>query len=282
MNYFDRGGEIEITEIADFDLAKTFGCGQCFRWNADGRGVFTGVAYGRAARVRREGDSIFITGTLSDFETIWRDYFDLDRNYAAIHGQLCINDFMSRATEYGTGIRILKQDGWEALCSFIISQCNNIPRIKKIIAALCCEFGDEIILPGAPANPNSKLYAFPSAERIAALDAEQLAPLRCGYRAEYIIAAAQSVASGATNLNALSHCTAEDARAALKKIRGVGNKVADCVILYGLHNPDAFPVDVWISRAIESHLGRGFDPKVFHPYAGIAQQYIFHYIRNVI
>lgn len=273
MIYIDRGGEVEIAGTTDFDLGRTFECGQCFRWDADGSGAYTGVAFGRAARLRRAGGSIFITGTMEDFETIWRLYFDLDRDYGKIREQLCIDDFMREASTTGAGIRILRQDGWEALCSFIISQCNNIPRIKKIISSLCGEFGDSIDFGGMT------YFTFPSAHRLATLRETDLAPLRCGYRAGYIIGAAQAVASGDLDLGTLSRGAQEDARAALKKLRGVGDKVADCALLFGLHMLDAFPLDVWMKRAVAGHYGPDFDPSVFHPYAGIAQQYIFHHTR---
>jgi len=274
LNYADRGGEVEVTGVSDFDLFKIFECGQCFRWDADGNGVYTGVAMGRAARLRSAGGSVFISGTAEDFESVWRGYFDLDRDYARIREQLCIDDFMRCATGFGEGIRILRQDRWEALCSFIISQCNNIPRIKKIISVLCHEFGEKLEFGG------EKFHNFPSAQRLAVLDSESLAPLRCGYRASYIISAARAVADGTLDLDALSGATVEAARAALKRLNGVGDKVADCVILFGLGILDSFPLDTWMKRAVAAFYGAGFDPAVFSPYAGIAQQYIFYYIRN--
>jgi len=274
MKYFDRGGEVEVTGVPDFDLVKIFECGQCFRWNADENGVYTGVARGRAACLRHERGSVFISGTTEDFETVWRDYFDLDRDYEEIRQKLCIDGFMTRATHYGAGIRILRQDSWEALCSFILSQCNNIRRIKKIIDALCREFGNRIEFGG------KDYYTFPSAEKLAPQNEENLAPLRCGYRAAYIIDAARAVAEGTLELDSLSDHSPEDAREALKKLRGVGDKVADCVVLFGLGKLDAFPLDVWMKRAVAEHYSQGFDPKVFSPFAGVAQQYIFYYVRS--
>lgn len=276
MNHIERNGEVEITDAHDFDPAATFGCGQCFRWeaDADGSGAYIGVAMGRVARVRREGGSVFVTGTAADFDTVWRGYFDLDRDYAQIRRRVAIDGFMREAAEYGAGIRILRQDKWEALCSFIVSQRNNIPRIKKIIAELCKRFGDAIDYRGATH------YTFPTAEKLAGLREDDLAPLRCGYRAAYIIDAARAVAGGAIDLDALAGGSADDARAALKRLRGVGDKVADCVLLFGLHMLDAFPRDVWINRAIAERYGQGFDPSVFAPYAGVAQQYMYHYMRN--
>ena len=112
----EHDDEVEITGVSDFDLAAIFECGQCFRWDADDTGAYIGVAFGRAARLRRSGDSVFISGSLHDFEDLWRCYFDLDRNYAEIRQELCIDDFMRQATDFGTGIRILRQDKWESLC----------------------------------------------------------------------------------------------------------------------------------------------------------------------
>ena len=144
MIYSQVGNEIEIKDIGDFDPVKIFECGQCFRWNMQKDGSYLGVAMNRVARLRQDGDTVYITSTIEDFENIWRSYFDLDRDYAAIRKGLCIDEYMKKASDFGAGIRILRQDKWEALCSFIISQCNNIPRIKKIIESLCRLCGEKI------------------------------------------------------------------------------------------------------------------------------------------
>lgn len=299
MTYTEREGEVEIADIGDFVPELIFECGQCFRWDADADGGYVGVAMGQVARVRRgqgggqgggqgsgqgssQGggqsggqDAIFISGTADEFEATWRGYFDMDRDYGEIRRHLCIGDFMRRATGFGAGIRILRQDAWEALCSFIVSQCNNIPRIKKIISTLCRHFGDAVTF------EDKEYHTFPSASRLASLDEADLAPLRCGYRAAFIIGAARDVDSGKIDLEALKNLTPADARSELKKLRGVGNKVADCTALFGLHMLDAFPLDVWMKRAIAECFPKGFDPAVFSPYAGIAQQYIFHHVRTL-
>jgi len=276
MMYFDHGGEVEVSGVSDFDLVKIFECGQCFRWYADERGVYTGVAKNRAAQLRREGGNVIISGSLEEFETIWRDYFDLDRDYEDIRKRLCVDNFMRAATEFGAGIRILRQDRWEALCSFIISQRNNIPRIKKIISTLCREYGDCFEYDG------KTYYTFPSAGTLAQLDPCDIASIRCGYRADYIIGAARAVTSGGLDLDALSRCSTEQARAALKMLRGVGDKVADCTLLFGLNMMDAFPLDVWMKRAVSEQYGPDFDSGIFGPFAGIAQQYIFFYTRSTV
>lgn len=274
MTYRQVGDYVELRTDDDFDLERIFECGQCFRWNADENGVYTGVAYGRAAKIYREGDSIFISGSLEDFENIWRGYFDLDRSYADIRAGLCVDEYMTEASTFGAGIRILYQEKWEALCSFIISQCNNIPRIKKIVETLCRLFGDKVTLFG------EEYYTFPSAEKIAALTAEDLAPLRSGYRAPYIVNAAKMIASGELDLEKVAAGDPVDALKTLKTLNGVGDKVANCVVLFGLQMLDAFPIDVWMKKALKAHYEGGFDPKIFAPYAGIAQQYMFYFARS--
>jgi len=274
LKVFVHSDEIELADVSDFDLSKTFECGQCFRWYADDCGAYTGVVNGKVVKLRQSGGSVFIYSSVKDFEAVWRGYFDLDRDYEKIRRQLCVDDFMRCATAFGAGIRILRQDKWEALCSFIISQNNNIPRIKKIIENLCRMFGDAIWFKG------ECHYAFPTAARLASLEKNALVSLRCGYRAEYIIKTAKMIAAGDIDLEALSQCSPDAARKMLKKLHGVGDKVADCAMLYGLHMLDAFPLDVWMKKAVAKHFGPGFDPNVFKPHAGIAQQYIFYYVRN--
>ena len=274
MKILQHSGEVELILDDDFDLEKIFECGQCFRWNKDENGDYIGVAMGKAAKIRKENDSIFISGTTDDFNNIWFDYFDLGKNYSQLRKSLCIDDYMKRATEYGAGIRILNQDRWEALCSFIISQCNNIPRIKKIVETLCTCFGDETELDGVV------YHTFPTAERVAKLAEADLAPLRCGYRAPYIIGAARAVDSGTLDLDALSTVSLDEARMKLKTLNGVGDKVANCAILFSLRIEDAFPIDVWMKKAIQEHYNGKLDTKVFGGHSGLAQQYMFYYQRN--
>ena len=266
--------EVEIRTEDDFDLKKIFECGQCFRWNAGPDGAYTGVAMGRAARIRRDGERILITGSEWDLEDVWRGYFDLDRDYRALRHSVCVDDYMKKASDYGAGIRILNQDRWETLCSFIISQCNNIPRIKKIVETMCRCFGEETYL------GDERFYTFPDAGTVAGLEPEDLGPLRCGYRAPYIIAAARAVDEGTLDLEALSHADLASAKKALTALPGIGEKVANCVILFSLRIGSAFPVDVWMKKAIAQHYPRGFDPEVFGENAGLAQQYMFYYQRE--
>lgn len=262
-----------LASAGELDIVKTFECGQCFRWNADEKGVYYGVAGGYAAAVWQEEGSVFIRSEAPD--DFWRAYFDMERDYAAISRSFYDGGYLQQCTEYGMGIRILRQEPWEALCSFIISQCNNIKRIKGIVERLCRSFGDEIMFEGRI------FYSFPSAERLAALSVEELAPLRCGYRAEYIIHAAVAVASGAVDLDALIACPWREAKKQLTSMKGIGEKVANCVVLFGLYHMEAFPIDVWIRRALTQHFPPRFDPESLGEYAGLAQQYIFYHARSL-
>ncbi len=270
MEYILQNNGVLVKGVTDLDLAQTLDCGQSFRWTQQGDGSFSGVAFGRRVSVSLDGDRFFIRGaSAEDFEKYWRGYFDLDLDYGSIRKSVAaLHPVLSEAAQYAPGIRILRQEPWEALCTFIISQNNNIKRIKGIVDRLCESFGEDI---GGD-------FAFPSAETLAVLSPDDLAPLRAGFRNRYIIDAAQKVASGEVDLEACRTLEYEQARRELMKITGVGVKVADCTLLFGLHRIEAFPVDVWMKRALKT-LFPGMTPADFGEYAGIAQQYIFHYSR---
>ena len=264
---------IILENMSDFEPELIFECGQCFRWERQEDGSYLGVAFGKAARVSKSGNDVRIRCGEADFADVWRSYFDIDRDYESVRMSLPTDEYTAKAVEYGTGLRILRQDIWEAICSFIISQCNNISRIKSIISRLCAMFGEPVSFEGR------HLYSFPAAETLAALSEAELAPLRCGYRASYILDAARVVASGELDLDRLRRASSDEARRELKTISGVGDKVANCVLLFGLGHVSAFPVDVWMRRALDDFYG-GSVPESFGEYAGIAQQYIFHYTRT--
>lgn len=264
-------------KVRDLDLRETLDCGQCFRWRETAEGSFAGVVRGRAVRVCMDGDRLTIEGAPETDRALWADYFDLDLDYGMIKRALsAIHPTLAEAARFAPGIRILNQEPFEALISFIISQNNNIKRIAGIVDRLCAYFGEPIGDSGTCSA--DFLHAFPTPERLAALSADDLAPIRAGFRHRYIIDAAQKVADGTVDLEMLRKLPYEEARAQLMQITGVGVKVADCVLLYGLHRLDGFPLDVWMKRAMAT-LFPGLDPAAFGRYAGIAQQYIFHYSR---
>lgn len=263
--------KLKLCDAKSLDIVKTFECGQCFRWNANDKGVYTGVVGRYLAEVETVDNEVYITSNAP--AEMWADYFDLATDYAAVSANFT-GEYLHECIDYGMGIRILRQDSWEALCSFIISQCNNITRIKGIVERLCEQFGDKCETNGVG------YYTFPSAERLAALRPSDLAGIRAGYRAEYIIAAARAVTTGELDLDALKTCDYREAIKTLRQIRGVGEKVANCVVLFGLYHMEAFPIDVWMKRALKEHFPADFDPTSLGAYAGLAQQYIFYYSRS--
>jgi N-glycosylase/DNA lyase len=262
---------IVISEVRDLDLSQTLDCGQSFRWVEQQDGSFKGIAFKKSVTVRLDGTKLFIdNASEDDFNNIWKSYFDLELDYGAIRERIsAIHPVLNEAAKYAPGIRILQQEPYETLCTFIISQNNNIKRIKGIVQRLCECFGEEIA---------EGEFAFPTAEKMASLSADDLAPLRAGFRNRYLIDAAQRVASGEVDLESCKALEYEQARKELMKITGVGTKVADCTLLFGMHRIEAFPIDVWMKRAMEK-LFPNMTGKDFGEYAGIAQQYIFHYSR---
>ena len=264
-----RSNDVVIEGITCFSLKDTLDCGQAFRWKPLDDKTWFGTAFQKNLVIGCENSNIVFYGTsLEDYKNIWENYFDLKRDYSQIIKAISGNKVLQSATEIAGGIRILRQDPWEALCSFIISQNNNIPRIKGIIERLCENFG----------TPVGDSYSFPDAAKIAALSTEDLVPLRSGFRARYIIDAATKVLGGEIDFNLCRTAPIDDARNELMKICGVGIKVADCALLFGFDRIEAFPKDVWIKRAMQK-LFDGELPQEAVPYAGIVQQYIFHYAR---
>ena len=262
---------IVFENIRDLDLRETFLCGQCFRWKELSDGSFSGVACGKYVRISMDGDRLTIDGADESDRQLWSDYLDLSLDYSAVRERLAaLHPVMAEAARYAPGIRILRQEPFEALISFIISQNNNIKRISGIVDRLCEGFGEPI---------GEGQYRFPTAERLAALEPDDLSPIRAGFRHRYMIDAARRVHSGDIDLGAVRLMPYDEARQELMRITGVGVKVADCVLLYGLHRLDSFPLDVWMKRAM-AVLFNGMEPSVFGEYAGIAQQYIFHYSRT--
>lgn len=283
MNIKNCGEWLEIREVGDFSVLRTFDCGQCFRFDPVEDENFShrvdGIAFGRHVSFAEKGDGIlYVKADEEVFNSIWGKFLGLDRDYGEINeriiSSLSGNDrlHMEKAAEASKGIRILAQDKWEALCSFIVSQNNNIPRIKKIITSMSEAYGEKI----------DGGYAFPTAEALAAAGPDKLFELKTGFRAKYIYDAAEKVASGKLDLDAVANAaTYEEAESMLLDIKGVGAKVAACTLLFGFNRFDAFPIDVWIKRVIEKRFPDGLDHKVFGDVAGIAQQYLFYYERYI-
>ena len=261
---------LKFENVRDLDLAQTLDCGQSFRWVERSDGGFDGVAFKKSVTVRLDGTDLYIENADEADRELWHSYFDLGLDYGKIREEIsAIHPVLADAARYAPGIRILRQEPFEALCTFIISQNNNIKRIKGIVRRLCESFGERL--------PSGD-FDFPTAEKMSALTADDLAPLRAGFRARYLVDAAQKVASGEVDLELCRTADYETARAELMKITGVGVKVADCTLLFGMYRVEAFPLDVWMKRAM-AQLFPEMTPADFGSHAGIAQQYIFHYSR---
>lgn len=281
MEYLFSKDKVVIKNLTDFSLIHTFDCGQCFRFNRDEKGHFIGVAFGKTADFYTEGDDLVIKNiTKEEFLTHWVDFLDLNRDYKKIKTELSKDEVVKKAIDYGSGIRILKQEFFECLISFIISQQNNIPKIKKAIEGFCALFGDKVCY------DNKEYYTFPTPKSLENITVEDLAPLKIGYRDKYIIDAIKKVNSGEIAYTKLIDLSYEEAKKMLLTINGVGEKVANCVLLFSLLKSEAFPVDTWIKKAMESlyNLKENEIPDYtklnFKEYSGFAQQYIFYYIRN--
>lgn len=269
MDYKVQGNNIILENTPNLVLSQTLDCGQAFRWSEQ-NGIWSGIVGGKLRRLSQNSGSITVYDCdEEEFLSFYKNYFDLDRDYGKIISSISENKVLKSASDMAGGIRILRQEPWETLCSFIISQNNNIPRIKGIIERMCECFGE----------PTEGGYTFPSAKRIASLSVEALSPLRSGFRAKYILDGAAKFASGEISAKHICSLDTDTARSELMKIYGVGEKVADCTLLFGFARIDAFPKDVWIKRAM-STLFNGRLPACAVPYAGIVQQYIFHYART--
>ena len=302
-------GKYIYEDVKDFNLDHIFDCGQCFRWSRQPDGSYTGIAMGKPVNVSLkkvpagEGRTLLEHGegslrldlvidncSADDFEKIWRSYLDLDRDYGAIKATLSESDeVMAKAISGGEGIRILRQELWETMVSYIISQNNNIPRIKGCIENLARLFGES-----AGEYGGVEYYNVPSPEVMAELTAEDLAPVRLGYRAPYLVETAkQVVAKGGMDVVAAelaAAVTPEEACEYLRGFQGVGPKVASCIALFGLGRLEAFPIDVWVRRVMNRLYGidekdikgmNAYAAEHFGANGGIAQQYLFYYIRGL-
>ena len=297
--YIDSLPVVKIEGVEQFSVKKTFDCGQCFRFDEvlDSRHEceYAGMAHGKYISVANDGDTLYIyNSTLEEYENIWESFLSLDKNYREIDKSilsLSSNPSLADAINISSGIRILRQDKWEALCSFIISQNNNIPRIKKLVSALSYACDGE--KRGAPENMRGHIAdahknlsgsfsPFPTPDKTAALGVDGLAALKVGFRAKYIFDASNKVTSGEIDLNSIAELDSTlECSNILCKIKGVGVKVAACTLLFGFNRLDSFPIDVWIKRVIAKYFDEDFNPESLGEYAGVAQQYLFYYERYI-
>lgn len=286
MKLYEKDNSIILEEIENFDAKAIFTCGQAFRWYEESDGSFTTVHLGRVLNVLNEKDRVIFKGTnLKEFDEIWMDYFDLNTDYKEIRKVLSNNEILPKAMEYGEGIRILNQNHFEMLISFIISANNMIPRIKKSIEVISMRYGKFIC-----EDENRKYYSFPTVEELSRATVEDLRKFaKVGFRDKRIFDTVNMILNEKIDLDNFENLETDILREELLKFSGVGNKVADCIMLFSYKRGEVFPVDVWIKRVMEELFIKEETPvkkiskeadRIFGKYAGYAQQYLFYYGRE--
>lgn len=286
MNIYSRDKDLIIEGLKDFDIEEILECGQCFHFTRLDDKLYELLAFGRYLKVSQLGDALTLYNTcIEDYESVWKSYFDMETDYGSIKQDiLAIDDRLSDAIDAKPGIRILKQDFFETLISFIISQNKQIPHIKQIVHTISERFGSEIKL-----EDGRIVYAFPTVEQLAVVSEDELRQCKVGFRAPYIKCAVDMVTSGEISEDMLLGLDVSEARHCLMTIKGVGEKVANCVLLFGLGFSDTFPVDVWMKRIMEYMYFDGpqdkknieaYAMKRYGALAGYAQQYLFFYGRE--
>ena len=288
MKVKEAKSDVIVKDIKDFDLGQTIECGQCFHFIKLGENEYGISAKGKMLHIKQEKEKlIFFDTTPDEFEQVWREYFDLDRDYAAIKAHLLKEDSkLKEAIEMMWGVRLLKQDFFETLISFIISQNKQIPHIKQIVAEISKRYGDYLGCIG-----QEEFYSFPTVEQMLNISEEELRACKTGFRAPYIKNAVETVVGGRLEESSLRNAELDMCRESLMQIKGVGTKVANCVMLFGLQRYESFPVDVWIKRIMEYLYFDGkdtskekieqFGVERFGAYGGFAQQYLFYYGKTI-
>ena len=268
-----------LTIHDDFDLDKIAESGQCFRWEKQENAETYRILHGDSCLyIKPLGEGQYnLSCEREEYDSVWREYFDLDENYARIRARIDpdLDPFLSSACEQEKGIRILRQDPWEMLITFIISQNRNIPAIRRSVEFLAETCGEKKMDPRG-----QEYFAFPTPDALAGLRDEDLKSCKLGYRCSYVRRAAEAVAAGKLDLNSLLSADEENTLRELISLYGVGIKVANCISLFGLHHLDAFPKDVWIKRALSQKYPDGYPFAAYSPYNGVYQQYMFAYIRK--
>ncbi|MEF9951548.1 MAG: DNA glycosylase [Clostridium sp.] len=282
LKVYDEGLYIENPQ--DFKIKHTFDCGQCFRWNEQEDGSFIGVVSGRVIRAFESNGAVYFQGAKKEDIDLLTDYFDLECDYSSIKNTISKNDsVLEEAIKSGYGIRVLNQDPFETIISFIISARNSIPIIKKTVENLSRLYGDEIIFKG------KTYYKFPTPEQLSKASEEELRSAGCSFRSPYIYETTRDILDGKVDIYNLKNKTIDEALVELTSLKGIGIKVADCIMLFSMKKRDAFPVDVWIQRIMEHFYitektslkkMREIARDKFKDNAGIAQQYLFYYARD--
>lgn len=259
--------------IDNFSLKQICNSGQCFRMTPKDSDKYTLIAGSKYLELEQHGKECIFHCDEEEFENFWREYFDLEGDYPAYIQKINPKDaYLVSAAGFGNGIRILRQDLWEMIVSFLISQQNNIVRIRRCIQNICEAYGEKKM------NAEGEIYyAFPTPEALSGLDEDDLKECNLGYRSKYVVRTARSVVSGEMDLESIRQLPYEEAKEELLQLFGVGEKVANCICLFALHHLQAFPVDTHINQALEKHYKKGFPESRYHGCQGVMQQYIFYY-----
>ncbi len=287
MKIQEEKNKVIVENLKDFEPKHIFECGQCFRWNKEEDHSYTGVVMGKILNIKKENNVVHFNNTnLQEFHTIWYHYFDLERDYTKIKNELRkIDDYLKNAVEFGEGIRILQQDPWETLISFIISANNNIPRIKRGIEKICKNYGEEI-----GEFRGKKYYSFPTIKKMNRLSEENLRGCETGFRALYIKDTTFILSSDEEYIYKFKNLNTDMCKKELLQFSGVGPKVADCIMLFSMGKYDVFPVDVWVKKVMEEfylkeemslNKIREYGIHKFGMLSGFAQQYLFYYAREL-
>lgn len=286
---FDKG--IELKNVRNFELAHIFDCGQCFRWHRQGNGNYIGVAFEKVIEVEKRGHDVIVYNTdENEFNKVWAEYFDLYRDYEQIKEILSKDTLLKSSVEFGHGIRILKQQPFELVISFIISANNRIPMIKRAIDNISKRWGKELKYNGVT------YYSFPTVEELHKASMEEIEACGTGFRAKYIFDTVDKIYkskieeyNNAYDLEWIKNQDDDECHEALQIFNGIGPKVADCIMLFSMSKYSAFPVDVWVKRAMQHfYLApdvslkkiRDFGRNKFGNLSGFAQQYLFYYARE--
>ena len=267
------GKRMVVKKITNFSLEQIARSGQCFRMSRREDGFFDIISGSRWMGARQSGETCEFLCTEEEFSEFWEDYFDLKQDYGEYISRIDKEDvYLNAAVKLAGGVRILRQDIWEMIVSFLISQQNNIVRIRRCIENICEAYGNPV------KNGRGEVYfTFPEPEALAGLEEDALKACNLGYRSKYVVRAARSVAEGRFDLEQLGTLPYEKAKEELLKLFGVGVKVADCICLFGLHHLEAFPVDTHISQALKKYYGDGFPMEKYRGIQGVIQQYVFYY-----
>lgn len=279
---FENG--IVIKDVKNFELSHIFDCGQCFRWEQQENGNYIGVAFGKVIEVEKTNNDVILYNTNEEeFKNIWCNYFDLYRDYDAIKEILSKDELLRKSVEFGWGIRLLQQQPFEIIISFIISANNRIPMIKRAINNMAEKWGK-------PITYKDKIYyTFPSIDDLENCTIDELEKCGTGFRAKYIKNTIDAILRGDIDINYIKDLDDDMCHSELQKISGVGPKVGDCIMLFSMNKYSAFPVDVWVKRAMQHfYLApdvslkkiREFGRDKFGQLSGFAQQYLFYYARE--